>query len=91
MALKNPVNQVFPIQFLYIGDILDMVIVAMSGVREAIKMGKAERAGASQEVVQEHKNRHKHDMVYVYIRSIMGSGAIRASIWLLWMAGKFFP
>ncbi|KAL3938615.1 MAG: hypothetical protein SGBAC_006509 [Bacillariaceae sp.] len=40
---------------------------------------------------QSAKNMHEFRMVTVYLRSTFGSGAIRITVWLLWLVGKFLP
>jgi len=86
MAVKNPANQIFAVQCMYYADIVDAVTMTVSAIRSAIKAQTEE-----DEVKRKnYQNLHKVKMGFVYIKTTFGSGAIRLTVWFLWLIGKFF-
>ena len=92
LAFRNPVKQTRPIQFLYYCDVVDEITQATLGWRWA-RRAKKHREANGTETVEYKRARKMHSlrMSFMYIKSTFGSGAIRLTVWLLWLVGKFFP
>ena len=88
MAQQNPVNQHYGIRLMYFADVLDAITLSISGVRNAIQARNTPDDDERRKT--EYKNLHKVKMAFVYIKTTFGSGAIRLTVWLLWLIGKFF-
>jgi hypothetical protein len=77
MVMRNPAHQIFIIQVMYYAQIFESVVsvyLAMWDVR-----GKKKNIPM-----------HIMRMVFTFLETVFGSGAIRLTSWILWMIGKFF-
>ena len=52
------------------------------------RMARKAKDGSAEE--RSFRNLHKARMGTLYIRTISGSGAVRVTVWMLWILGKFF-
>ena len=87
VAIKDPVNQIWSIQIMYLTSIANGVLLVGFGVYYA---RKARQHASNPRLERHYRNLHKARMGTLYIRTISGSGAVRVTVWLLWMLGKFF-
>lgn len=75
IAMRNPVNQDFFIFVQYFAMIAESLLLAVNGIWYASEGNHA---------------KHMVRMYYTWIQSVVGSGTIRFTAWILWLIGKFF-
>jgi hypothetical protein len=76
MAWHNPMSQVWLIQAQYWSGMTEMVLLICLGIMYAKK---------------KNAPMHMVRMVFAFLQSVFGSGAIRVTAWILWLLSKFFP
>ena len=86
MAIRNPVNQAPIIVSQYGAMIFEGFVLFCVALKYALD---SEKAG-DKEKKRKLMGMHKLRMVNCYIQTIFGSGAIRVSLWILYLLGHFF-
>jgi hypothetical protein len=76
IAWRNPVNQSTFISLQYFAMIAESFLLAMNGIWFAMEGN--------------HHGMHIVRMFFTWIQSVVGSGSIRLTAWILWLIGKFF-
>jgi hypothetical protein len=75
IAWRNPVNQVSFISIQYWAMIFESLLLAANGIWFAM---------------EKNYPMHLVRMFFTWIQSVVGSGSIRLTAWVLWLIGKFF-
>lgn len=75
IAWRNPVNQVRFISIQYFAMIAESLLLAANGLWFAM---------------EGNHGMHIVRMFFTWIQSVVGSGSIRLTAWILWLIGKFF-
>ena len=76
IAFRNPVNQATFIALQYWAMIAESLLLCANGIYFAR---------------QKNYPMHTVRMFFTWVQSVVGSGAIRITAWVLWLIGKFFP
>lgn len=87
ISIRNPVNQPLVVQSQYIAMLFENSLLCYFGIKYAKQGAKEQRGSTKRETLM---NKHKLRMVSCWVQSIFGSGAIRLTLWFLWLIAHFF-
>ena len=86
VALRNPVNTLPVIQLFYLSTVFTCFATLYYGWKYAYQASTTATESKKRALV----NLHKARMGLLYITSISGAGAVRLTVWVQWIFGKFF-